>query len=265
MKHRFYKLSMILLALGISIVVYKRASARSQTKISPAQTEKPSLNASSSATKISRQPGTADFASLEGTPLSLDEMLAHLPRRVTSRSGTPGDMVNLLIIGTKTQVADAFKAAGWVQPDPNAEDAIVHAIEDTIKGTAYSQMPMSNLFLFDRPQDFGFVEGMPIQIVAERNHFRLWRAPWLDAGSHTVWAGAGTHDVGIEKDSAGKLTHIIDPDVDQERDYILETLQDAGKVKKKEYVTPQDPVKQALTATGDVYRSDGRILVVYLK
>ena len=265
MKQRIYKLSGILLALGMSIFVCERASARSQARISSAQGEKPAASVPNSVTIASAQPGTADFANLEGKPLTLEEMLTQLPRRVNSKSGTPGDMVNLLIIGTKSQVADAFKAAGWVQPDPNAEDAIVHAIEDTIKGTAYSQMPMSNLYLFDRPQDFGFVEGMPIQIVAERNHFRLWRAPWLDAGSHTVWAGAGTHDVGIEKDSAGKLAHRIDPDVDQERDYILETLQDAGKVKKKEYVTPQDPVKQALTATGDVYRSDGRILVVYLK
>jgi hypothetical protein len=192
-------------------------------------------------------------------------MLASLPRRVASKAGTPGDMVNLLVIGTKEQVADALKAAGWMQPDKTAQDAIVHAIEETMAHTAYSEMPMSQLYLFGRPQDFGFTEGMPIQIVAERNHFRLWRAPWLDSEGRTVWAGAGTHDNGIEKDQAGELTHRIDPNVDNEREYILQTLQDAGKVLKSEYILPANPIRQAITATGDVYRSDGRILAIYLK
>lgn len=260
MIHKFHRFS---LALVTSIIASGCVPARSQTAPPPTQAQKPTGTlASTSSPPVATTP---DFASLEGKSLSFGEMLAYLPRRISSKKGTPGDMVNLLVIGTKEQVTSAFKAAGWVQPDPNPEDAVVHAIEDTIQGTAYSQMPMSKLYLFGRPQDFSFVEGMPIQIVAERNHFRLWRAPWLDSEGSTLWAGAGTHDVGIEKDSAGKLTHMIDPNVDNERSYILETLRDADKVEKSEYLTPKNPVKQALTATGDVYRSDGRILLIYLK
>lgn len=261
----FLKAGGVLFALTVGLIGGTRALSQSQTVPPPSQTEKPSTTSASSATGSTTPETAADLASVEGKRLPLSGMLGYLPRRVTSKKGTQGDMVNLLIIGTKQQVADAFKAASWVQPDPNAEDAVVHAIEDTIQGTAYSEMPMSKLYLFGKPQDFGFAEGMPIQIVSERNHFRLWRAPWLDSEGQTVWAGAGTHDIGIEKDSAGQLTHRIDPDVDREREYILETLQDAGKVRKTEYVTPENPVKQALTATGDVYRSDGRILVIYLR
>src|SRR6185437_3180551 len=136
---------------------------------------------------------------------------------------------------------------------------------ETMAHKAYAEMPISQLYLFGRPQDFGFVEGMPIQVVAERNHFRVWRTPWLDSHGRTVWAGAGTHDVGIEKDQTGTLTHRIDPNVDTERDYILQTLQDSGMVATTEYLIPVDPVRQAVTATGDTYHSDGRILVIFLK
>ncbi|MGH9863859.1 MAG: LssY C-terminal domain-containing protein [Candidatus Acidiferrales bacterium] len=207
----------------------------------------------------------SSFAALEGKRLSFAQMLPALPRRVASKSGALGDMVNLLIIGSKEQVADAFKVAGWIQPDKTTEDAIVHAIQETMAHKAYAEMPMSALYLFGRPQDFGFVDGMPIQIVTERNHFRVWRAPWLDFEGHTVWVGAGTHDVGIEKDQSGTLTHRIDPNVDTERDYIVQTLEDVGKVATSEYITPADPVRQAITATDDTYHSDGRILVIYLK
>ena len=204
-------------------------------------------------------------AALAGKRLSFEQMLPALPRRVVSKSGAPGDMVNLLIVGSKEQVADAFQAAGWIQPDKTTQDAIVHAIQETMAHKAYAEMPISQLYLFGRPQDFGFVDGMPIQVVAERNHFRVWRTPWLDSQGHTVWASAGTRDVGIEKDQSGTLTHRIDPNIDTERDYILQTLEDAGKVANTEYLTPADPVRQAVTATGDTYHSDGRILVIYLK
>lgn len=204
-------------------------------------------------------------AGLSTKRLSFVAMLPLLPRRVTSKAGAPGDMVNLLIVGSQEQVAGAFKAAGWFEPDKTPEDALVHAIQETMAHKAYAEMPMSTLYLFGRPQDYSFVDGMPIQIVTERNHFRVWRAPWLDSDGHTVWAGAGTHDVGIEKDAAGELTHRIDPNVDTERGYIVQTLEGAGKVAKTEYLMPADPIRDAVTATGDAYHSDGRILVIYLK
>ena len=227
----------------------------------PPATQRQSQNASTPRAQNS----STSTVELAGKRLSFEQMLPALPRRVQSKSGAPGDMVNLLIVGSKEQIAGAFQAAGWIQPDKTAQDAIVHAIQETMAHKAYAEMPISQLYLFGRPQDFGFVEGMPIQVVAERNHFRVWRTPWLDSHGRTVWAGAGTHDVGIEKDQSGTLTHRIDPNVDTERDYILQTLQDSGMVATTEYLTPVDPVRQAATATGDTYHSDGRILVIFLR
>lgn len=256
--------SLILICLSGSLSLVATAEtipqSQSQGSTQPTRAQKPAEGPANSSTNTIGD--TTTLASLAGKRLSLDEMLVNLPRRVASKSGEPGDMVNLLVIGAKEQVAAALQSAGWVQPDRTAQDAIVHAIKETM---AHSEMPMSQLYLFGRPQDFSFAEGMPIQIVAERNHFRLWGAPWLDSEGRAVWAGAGTHDIGIEKDQAGQLTHRIDPNVDSERDYILETLQDAGKVEKSLYVTPPNPIRRALTATGDDYCSDGRILVIYLK
>lgn len=225
----------------------------------------PATQAQSQNTSVPQaENSSTSVAALVGKRLSFEEMLPALPRRVESKSSAPGDMVNLLIVGSKEQIADAFQAAGWLQPDKTTQDAIVHAIQETMAHKAYAEMPMSQLYLFGRTQDFGFVDGMPIQVVAERNHFRVWRTPWLDSQGRTVWAGAGTHDVGIEKDQSGTLTHRIDPNIDTERDYILQTLEDAGKVATTEYLTPADPVRQAVTATGDAYHSDGRILVIIL-
>ena len=86
-------------------------------------------------------------------------------------------------------------------------------------------MPMSTLYLFGRKQDFGYELAQAYSVVASRHHFRIWKAP-VTWNGQTMWAGAGTHDIGFEKDQRnGKVTHKIDPAVDGERDNIGQTLQ----------------------------------------
>ncbi|HST10200.1 MAG TPA: LssY C-terminal domain-containing protein, partial [Terriglobales bacterium] len=126
-------------------------------------------------------------------------------------------------------------------------------------------MPMSELYLFGRVQDFGYEQAEPYAVVASRHHFRIWKAAFQWNGQD-VWVGAGTHDIGFEKDQRnGKVTHKIDPAVDGERDNIGATLQKTDKVKTLTYYLPPDPVQDARNATGGGYHSDGRILVVQLQ
>jgi len=197
--------------------------------------------------------------------LTVEQILERLPKRVTSKQGAEGDMVNFLLIGSKEKMTAALAAAGWVQADRDTQEAVVHAIMSTIEKKGYTEMPMSTLYLFGRPQDFGFAHALPLQVASERHHFRIWKAPWQTTDGQQVWVGAGTHDVGIERGSDGKLTHQIDPEVDKERDFIAESLQDAEKSKETRYLKPAAPILEATTATGAAYRSDGRVVVIYLK
>jgi hypothetical protein len=80
-----------------------------------------------------------------------------------------------------------------------------------------------------------------------------------------VWAGAGTHDIGFDRDQRNNgITHKIDPQTDGERDYIADSLMQTGMVVKALYMTPTDPVREAKTATGSSFTSDGRTLLIYL-
>ena len=108
-------------------------------------------------------------------------------------------------------------------------------------------------------------QGIPLEIMQNRDHFRLWEAPWLTSEGRTVWVGAGTHDTGFGRDPAGQMTHSIDPDVDHERENIVDSLKQAGVVKDVRYLTPKDPLLKGLTTTGDQFHSDGRVAVIELK
>jgi hypothetical protein len=192
-------------------------------------------------------------------------MIDSIPRRVSDPAGAPGDRVNFIIIGSQDQVQGALKAAGWVTVDRTDKDAIVRGILTSLSKEAYVTMPMSELRLFGRGQDFGYAQADPLRVVASRHHFRIWKAPF-DLDGQTVWAGAGTHDIGFARDerTANAITHKIDPNVDGERDYIRDGLEQTGLVVKSDYIMPTDPVTTAKTATGEEFHSDGRTLLVYL-
>lgn len=214
-------------------------------------------------------PAAVSIPALKVSDAALDAALSKdldgLPRRVHDHFKNPGDMVNFVMVGSEQQVQSALAASEWHAADRDDKQAVLNAIVQTYGKKDYLAMPMSTLYLFGRPQDFGYEQAEAYSVVANRHHFRLWKAPFTWNGQ-TVWVGAGTHDIGFEKDQRnGKVTHKIDPAVDGERENIGASLEKAGKVKSMAYYLPPNPVQEAKNATGGGYHSDGRMLVIFLQ
>lgn len=191
-------------------------------------------------------------------------LFAKIPRRISDKDGNPGDMVNFLILGDENAMKKVFTTAGWVKVDANVQATILEGAIASFSKESYLTMPMSPLFLFGRPQDYGWAHAEPIKVVASRNHLRVWKAPFTVNGQ-MLWVGAATHDVGFEKDQRNNgLTHKIDPDIDLERDYVEKTLCSTGLVSEVSHFLPQNPLKEAKTATGGSFHSNGQVLVLKL-
>ena len=192
-------------------------------------------------------------------------LLDQIPRRVSDQQGNPGDMVNILLLGTQDEVLAAFSAGGWVHVDSSVQDTVLTGLMDSLEKKDYLTMPMSKLYLFGRAQDYGFAHAEPVRVVMSRNHLRVWKSTF-SAGGRTVWCVAATHDVGFERDQRNNsVTHKIDPAIDGEREFVNNTLSSTGLVVARDHVTPPDPLTDAKTATGGEFHSDGRILVLVLK
>lgn len=191
-------------------------------------------------------------------------LLKEIPRRVSDPQGNPGDMVNIVIIGTKDQLLKVFVAAGWVRVDSSVQDTVLSAITDSLEKKDYLTMPMSTLFLFSRAQDYGFAHAEPVRVAMSRNHLRVWKSPYEVAG-RPLWCVAATHDIGFERDQRNNgVTHKIDPAIDGEREYVNDTLSSTGLVIQRTHVTPPGALTEAKTATGGTFHSDGRILILVL-
>ena len=192
-------------------------------------------------------------------------LLDKIPRRIDDNRGNLGDMTNFIIIGSQDRLRQAFAQAGWVLVDSTKQEAVLHGILSSVTRQSYVEMPMSELYLFGRIQDYGFAIADPFEVIFQRHHNRVWKSPYT-LGGQTVWVGAGTHDIGLEKDQrTGGVTHKIDADIDKERDFIAQSLSSTGLIAAQMYLRPSLPVGETKTATGGSFHSDGRVLVLQLR
>lgn len=217
---------------------------------------------------IQPAPPPKSAKALTVTPTTIPQLSADLlnqiPRRVSDATGNAGDMVNFIIIGPQKSLEAAFESAGWVAVDRTKQDATLHAILSSLSKKSYVEMPMSELYLFNRPQDYGFARAEPLEVVTTRHHLRIWRAPF-DWNAQPVWVGAATHDIGFDRDDRnGGITHKIDPAVDLEREFVAQSLNATGAIGSLGHVLPSNPLLNANTATGETFHSDGQILVMSL-
>ena len=193
-----------------------------------------------------------------------NDLFSRLPRRIGDKQGNPGDMVNFLILGSEEAMQRVFTTAGWVKVDANVEATVLHGLVESLSKESYLTMPMSPLYLFGRPQDYGWAHAEPISVVKTRNHLRIWKAPFEVTGK-MLWVGAATHDIGFERDQRNNgVTHKIDPDIDLERDYVEKTLSSTGLVLEISHFLPDKPMKEAKTATGGTFHSNGQVLILKL-
>jgi LssY C-terminus len=210
--------------------------------------------------------GTARVAArqVNSIPGVDNHLFSKIPRRVGDKEGNAGDMVNFLIIGSEDAMQRVFTNAGWVKVDADVKGTVLHGILGSLSKESYVTMPMSELYLFGRPQDYGWAHAEPISVVRSRNHLRIWKAPFQVNGE-TLWVGAATHDIGFERDQRNNgITHKIDPDIDLERDYVEKTLSSTGLVTDITHFVPDNPMKEAKTATGGTFHSNGQVLILKL-
>ena len=191
--------------------------------------------------------------------------LEELPCCATDKSGEKaGDPLNVVLVGKPSQVMAALSQSGWSFTHRIDWTTIRREISAAVAGSRYPNAPVSDLYVFDRPQDLAFQRAR--FTLSQRNHMRLWLAPYTFKGL-SVWVGQVSRDIGIKvtAKSSTLTTHIIDPLVDEARQYVLESLLIRHRIEAFTFVpgapvaTREDPARNL---TDDPYVTDGMRLVV---
>jgi hypothetical protein len=200
--------------------------------------------------------------------ITLDGLRAYLEELPCCVTGgdrkSPGDPLNLAIVGDPRQAISALVARGWDLTETTRGDTAWRTIKSSLFGSKYRTSPISPLYLFDRPQDIALQKARGN--VDERNHLRLWLAPVTVEGKN-VWVGQISRDIGVKLSRKTFVTHKIDPIVDEARFYITldlmgsQSLRSVGYVEGVGYSGREAP---RYNYTEDPYYTDGLRVVLVL-
>lgn len=188
--------------------------------------------------------------------------------RTRTVDGLLSDQINMAAIGSERELRSAMKRAGWIEASPLSLRSSWRMAWNTLRGLDYPDAPVSDLLLFDRKQDLAFqkqVDGNP----RRRHHVRFWRTDddWYLPGGHAAdWVAAASYDsaVGLSMFTF-QFTHHTDPNIDEERDYLVHTLKTSrGYVKKEriEHFFPKFITRNGVN--GSRLMTDGSMIILTL-
>lgn len=206
----------------------------------------------------------------------------HLPLYCVTPDGFASDPLNIGIVATRRQLINTMENAGWHVADPHTWHNIAKVIVSAIVGSNYPNAPMSNLYLFGRKQDIGF--EIPTDELGGRHHVRFWATTyekkdrlsvhgihWHHRRAHInsddlLWVGAASLDKGLNIIRHNfQLTHMIDPDTDREREFIISQLKAGKVVQKTELVRLDNPYRLINRTWRGYLHTDGIMTIIRLK
>ncbi len=187
--------------------------------------------------------------------------LEDAPRITHTANGIPGDPLNIGLVGTEAELHIAMLAAKWFPADPITLRSSMRIAAGTVLRRSYDDAPVSNLFLFGRKQDLAFERPVGDD-PRRRHHVRFWRAEKVDEQGRPLWIGAATFDtrVGLSH-TTGQITHHISPDVDHERDKVINDLNEAKQLAAEYWIVGYHEKLDGRNGGGDAYHTDGRLVV----
>jgi hypothetical protein len=176
----------------------------------------------------------------------------------------PGDPINVGLVGTREDVLCAMHTAGWYPADPITFRSSVEIVGSVVLRRPYDDAPVSSLYYDGRKQDLAFEK--PVGESADRrHHVRFWEVLKKGDEDRPVWLGSATfdRDVGLSR-YTGQVTHHIAPDIDAERDGLINDLRNAKVVEAIYEVSGVGPTFIGRNGEGDRYFTDGEVKIARL-
>jgi len=183
-----------------------------------------------------------------------------MPCCTTNAAGTKnGDPLNLVFVGEFDDILLQLTRAGWDETETLSARTAWRTSMAFLSRSQYRYSPVSNLYAFGRKQDFAMQRARAT--INERNHLRLWSAPFRVDGK-PVFVGQISRDIGVRLTwrTWNLTTHQIDPDLDDSRENVIGDLIETDHVSRVGYAegagerTRQNPGRNL---TGDPFYTDG--------
>jgi hypothetical protein len=142
-------------------------------------------------------------------------------------SDIPGDALNVGLVGSKEDVLRAMNTARWFPADPITFRSSVEIVGSVVLDRPYHDAPASLLYCRGKKEQLAF-EKPDGRSADRRHHVRFWLVLDQGADGRPVRLGSIAFDRGVGlSHNTGQVTHHIAPDIDAERDLLMQDLREA--------------------------------------
>jgi undecaprenyl-diphosphatase len=188
-----------------------------------------------------------------------------LPTHSEDLTGRAMEPVNIVLVGPETAVRAAFLKSGWYDADPISLRSLAREVRALATNRPYPEQPGTPSFWNGRPNMLTFEHATPANTIRERHHIHLGNTGVTDSGGVPIWVGTVHFDRGLRRSASTPLfVHSIDPDIDRQRPYVLESLTRDGNVRRSETFAVTSP-STGKNFAGDRFETDGRAILIRLE
>src|SRR5262249_19065642 len=162
-------------------------------------------------TPVAPAPSQPEIIRAEELPAAL---FAQAPRFTEDIVGRAIEPINVILIGTQSDVSRAFGEAGWLPADPIGFGSSWRLLTAGLFNRPDPRAPGLPVFWEGRPNPFSFEQPTASNTARERHHLHLWDTTYM-VGQHPVWTAT------VHLDKEGNIApgipipiHAIDPAID---------------------------------------------------
>jgi hypothetical protein len=186
-----------------------------------------------------------------------------LPHYTEGLTGHRQEPVSLVFVGTRAELEQAFRAAGWTEAKPYGFGTLAEGIGASLTHQPDPAGPVTPSFLAEQPNALAF--SLPVGATfATRHHIRLWTTRVVTRVGQPLWLATASFDRGFELAPTTFLpTHQIAPDIDTERAFVVASLESTSLVKSSMNLQLVPP-ESGRNFDGDPFHTDGRAAILQL-
>ena len=194
---------------------------------------------------------------------SVAAVLDQLPTRTLDKKSHEADLINMVFIGTREELAQAFQGAGWKQSDSVSWQSVKLQFHSFLAKSSYATAPMSRQLFDGHPPDLTLEKTF--DSYGRRDHLRIWKLE-STVDDVPLWVGAAVRETGATFSVArmGFVHHVSD-DLEGEQRAIERHLLAADCIDSVGKVERPGRDKAVINATGEVLRTDGSVMVLRVK
>jgi hypothetical protein len=180
--------------------------------------------------------------------------------RTYTGKGKAADLVNVLFVGSREQMDQAYRTAGWMNADRISTRSVLREFRAFLNLSNYPSAPITTQYLQGQRQDVTWEKSF--NSYSRRDHVRLWEQPGTVLGQD-AWLGSYSRETSAALSiTQHKFIHHLDRNLDDGVNMLVRDLTLAGCVKSVQLLPRPELHETFVNATGDEMRTAGALTVV---